>query len=198
AAGAPGALESARGHGPWYVRGCGRPPSPYGLLEVAPAGGFRLAPHMAELLLQPRDPRYLGGRVELSVAFGEDFAAFPARLADGAPFPRKDHAPELIRGIMENSKPDFAIMTEIVLPQAPALLARLEQGGAILVVGCGAALGLIHMSRRFPRSRGLGLEVDPPMLDLAAGNLAEAGVGARVRVVATSALAMEFVAEFDL
>jgi predicted O-methyltransferase YrrM len=46
--------------------------------------------------------------------------------------------------------------------------------------------------------RGLGLEVDPPMLELAARNLAEAGVGERVRVEATSALAMELAGAFDL
>jgi SAM-dependent methyltransferase len=191
-------LAKRLGYAPRYVRVWCRAAYAYELLDVDPAARFRLAPHMAELLLDPRDPQYLGGRVELSVAFGEDFAAFPARLADGQPFPRKAHAPELIRGIMENSKPDFAIMTEIVLPQAPALLARLERGGAILDVGCGAAYGLIHLSRRFPGARGVGLEVDPPMLDLAARNLAEAGVGDRVRVAATSALAMAYVDEFDL
>jgi SAM-dependent methyltransferase len=149
-------------------------------------------------LLDPRDPQYLGGRVDLTVAFGEDFAAFPARLADGAGFPRKDHAPELVHGIMENSRPDFAIMADIVLPRAPAVLARLEQGGEILDVGCGAAYGLLYLGRRFPKARGLGLEIDPPMLALAASNLAEAGLGDRVRVEATSALDMAYADRFDL
>lgn len=191
-------LATRLGYEMRYVRVWCRAAYAYELLDFEPATGFRLAPHMAELLLDPRDPQYLGGRVEVSVAFGEDFAAFPARLADGKAFPRKDHSPDLVRGITENSKPDFAVMTEIVLPQAPAALARLEQGGSILDVGCGAAYGLIHMTRRFPQSHGLGLEVDPPMLALAAQHVAEAGVGDRVRVEATSALAMEFAAEFDL
>jgi SAM-dependent methyltransferase len=191
-------LAKRLGYEPRYVRVWCRAAYAYELLDYDPAAGFRLAPHMADLLLNVHDPQYLGGRVELSVAFTEDFAAFPARLADGAPFPRQDHAPDLVRGIMENSKPDFAIMTEIVLPQAPALLARLEQGGAILDVGCGAAYGLLHLSRRFPNSRGLGLEVDPPMLALAAQNLAEAGIGDRVRVEPTSALTLELTERFDL
>lgn len=192
------ALAKRLGFEPRYVRVWCRAAYAYELLDFDPAQGFRLAPHMAELLLNSRDPQYLGGRVEVSVAFGEDFAVFPARLADGAPFPRKDHAPELVRGIMETTKPDFAIMTEIVLPHAPALLAQLEAGGEILDVGCGAAYGLVHMSRRFPKARGLGLEVDPPMLELAARNLAEAGAGDRIRVESTSALAMTFADRFDL
>jgi SAM-dependent methyltransferase len=192
------ALAKRLGYEPRYVRVWCRAAYAYELLDFDPAAGFRLAPHMADLLLNVRDPQYLGGRVDVSVAFGEDFAAFPARLADGKPFPRKDHAPELVRGIMENSKPDFAIMTEIVLPHAPALLARLEAGGEILDVGCGAAYGLVHMSRRFPKVRGVGLEIDPPMLELAAKNLAEASAGDRIRVEPTSALAMTFADRFDL
>jgi SAM-dependent methyltransferase len=192
------ALAKRLGFEPRYVRVWCRAAYAYELLDFDPAAGFRLAPHMADLLLNVRDPQYLGGRVEVSVAFGEDFAAFPARLADGKPLPRKDHAPELIRGIMENSKPDFSIMTDIVLPHAPALLARLEAGGEILDVGCGAAYGLVHMSRRFPKVRGVGLEIDPPMLDLAAKNVAEAGAGDRIRVEPTSALAMTFADRFDL
>ncbi len=191
-------LAKRLGYAPRYVLVWCRAAYAYELLDYDAATGFRLAPHLADLLLNPKDPQYLGGRIEVSVAFGEDFAAFPARLADGAAFPRKDHSPELVRGIMETTKPDFAIMTDLVLPRAPAVLTRLEQGGEILDVGCGAAYGLLHMSRRFPKARGLGLEVDPPMLALAAKNLAEAGVGERVRVEPTNALHMAFADRFDL
>jgi SAM-dependent methyltransferase len=192
------ALAKQLGYAPRYVLVWCRAAYAYELLDYDAGSGFRLAPHMADLLLDPRDPQYLGGRVELTVAFGEDFAAFPARLADGATFPRKDHAPELVRGITENSKPDFAVMADIVLPRAPAVVARLEQGGELLDVGCGAAYGLITLCRRFPRTRGVGLEIDPAMLALATRNVAEAGLGDRVRVEATSALDMTFADRFDL
>lgn len=192
------ALARRLGYAPPYVLVWCRAAYAYELLDYDPATGFRLAPHMADLLLNSQDPQYVGGRLDLTVAFGEDFAAFPARLRDGARFPRKDHAPELVRGIMENTKPDFAIMTEIVLPQAPGLLARLAGGGEILDVGCGAAHGLVHFARRFPGARGLGLEVDPPMLELAARNVAEAGVGDRVRVESASALDLDHAGRFDL
>lgn len=192
------ALAGRLGYAPRYVRVWCRAAYAYELLDLDPAAGFRLAPHMAELLLDPASPRYLGGRVEVTAAFTEDFAAFPARLQDGATFPRKDHAPELVRGIMETTKPDFHVMTEIVLPAAPRVLGRVEAGGEIVDVGCGAAWGLVHMGRRFPRARGLGLEVDPSMLALATRNLAEAGLGDRVRVEATSALALEARDRFDL
>jgi SAM-dependent methyltransferase len=193
-----GELAERLGYAPRYVLVWCRAAYAYELLDYDRATGFRLAPHMAGLLLDPGDPQYLGGRIEVSVAFGEDFAAFPARLRDGAAFPRKDHAPDLVRGIMENSKPDFAVMTDRVLPQVPAVVARLRAGGEILDVGCGAAHGLIHLVERFPGARGVGLEIDPPMLDLAGRNVAGSGVGDRVRIEPVSALAMEFADRFDL
>jgi len=194
----PEKLAERLGYDARYVLVWCRAAYAYELLDYDAATGFRLAPHVGDLLLTPEDPQYLGGRVDLSVAFTEDFAAFPARLADGARFPRRDHSPDVVRGIMENSKPDFAVMADRVLPEAPAVLARLADGGEILDVGCGAAHGLVHLCRRFARARGLGLEVDPPMLALAAQNLAAAGLGDRVRVEATSALAMEYADRFDL
>ena len=51
------------------------------LLDFDAARGYRLAPHMAALLLDPSDPLYLGGRLDFYVAIGEDFAVFPERLA---------------------------------------------------------------------------------------------------------------------
>jgi SAM-dependent methyltransferase len=191
-------LADQLGYAPDYVAVWCRAAYAYELLDHDSATGFRLAPHVAELLLDPLDAGYLGGRVDLSVAFTEDFAAFPARLRDGARFPRSAHSPDVVRGITENSKPDFAVMTDRVLPQAPAIVARLAAGGEILDVGCGAAHGLVHLCGRFPRARGLGLEVDPPMLALATQNLADAGLGDRVRVEATSALAMSYADRFDL
>src|SRR5262245_3140947 len=71
---AAGPLAKQLGYEPRYVRGWCRAAYAYELLGLDPAAGFRLAPHMADLLLNVGDPQYLGGRVEISVAFTEDFA----------------------------------------------------------------------------------------------------------------------------
>src|SRR5262249_57438817 len=77
------------------------------LLDYEPERGYRLAPHMAALLLDPSDPLYLGGRLDFYVAIGEDFAAFAARLADGALFPRAVHDPGLPRALPEMGESGF-------------------------------------------------------------------------------------------
>jgi SAM-dependent methyltransferase len=46
------------------------------------------------------------------------------------------------------TRPDFQVMTEHVLPQAPAALARLEQGGRVLDVGCGGGRACLHLQGR--------------------------------------------------
>src|SRR5439155_18961849 len=168
------------------------------LLEYEPAHGYRLAPHMAALLLDPSDPLYLGGRLDFYVAIGEDFAAFADRLADGAIFPRAEHHPELLRALQEMTKPDFQIMGDVVLPQAPAVAARLEAGGRALDVGCGAGYGVVYFARRFPRASVVGVEQDASMLALARETVAASGVADRAAVQEGDARALAFDGEFDL
>jgi SAM-dependent methyltransferase len=167
-------------------------------LDYDPAHGYRLAPHMAALLLDPTDPLYLGGRLDFYVAIGEDFAVFADRLADGALFPRSAHRPALLHALQEMTKPDFQIMAEVVLPQAPDVLARLEAGGSALDVGCGAGYGLVYFARRFPRATFVGVELDPSMLELARAAVAESGLGDRITVQAGDARDLPFDAAFDL
>jgi SAM-dependent methyltransferase len=167
-------------------------------LDYDDARGYRLAPHMAALLLDPTDPLYLGGRLDFYVAMGEDFAAFPDRLADGATFPRAEHQPALLQALRDMTRPDFQVMTEVVLPQAPAVLARLERGGRVLDVGCGGGFGVLHFARRFPRAAVTGVEQDAAMLALARAALAESDLGERVQVHAGDARALTFAEPFDL
>jgi len=168
------------------------------LLDYEPARGYRLAPHMAALLLDPTDPLYLGGRLDFYVAIGEDFAAFADRLEDGAIFPRAEHNPGLLRALQEMTKPDFQIMGDVVLPQAPAIAARLEAGGRALDVGCGAGYGVVYFARRFPRASVVGVEQDASMLALARETVAASGVADRAAVQEGDARALAFDREFDL
>ncbi|HZS02148.1 MAG TPA: class I SAM-dependent methyltransferase [Chloroflexota bacterium] len=168
------------------------------LLDYDPARGYRLAPHMEALLLDPSDPLYLGGRLDFYVAIGEDFAVFPDRLADGAIFPRAAHRPELLQALRDMTRPDFQVMTAVVLPQAPAVLDRLERGGRVLDLGCGGGYGLLHFARRFPRATVVGVEQDASMLALAREAVADSGLGARVQVQEGDARTLECEQPFDL
>ncbi|MBA3414814.1 MAG: hypothetical protein H0U10_06280, partial [Chloroflexia bacterium] len=170
-AGEPGvgedALAERLGYFPRYVDVWCRAAYAHELLEWDEANGYRLAPGMAELLLDPADPQFMGGRIQFNAALFEDYLAYPESLRSGRVWPRSEHDPWLLEALKNATKPDAAVLTDRVLPQAPAALARLEAGGTLLEVGPGAGWALAHYARRFPNSRVVGLEFDGPSVELA-------------------------------
>lgn len=152
------------------------------LLDWDERAGYRLAPHMGSLLLDPTDPQFSGGRIQFYTALYEDYRAFPEYLRTGGIWPRSDHDPFLIEALKNSTTPDCVVFTEHVLPQAPKTLAKLEQGGKILDVGAGGGYHAAHYAKRFPNAQVVGLEFDAPSLQLARQTVAEAGLGERVEI----------------
>jgi ubiquinone/menaquinone biosynthesis C-methylase UbiE len=146
------------------------------LVEWDEQAGYRLAPHMAELLLDPADPQFLGGRMQFYAAINEDFRAFPAYLKSGGVWPRSEHDPFILQALESMTKPDAVMVTDIALPQSPGAVERLEAGGTILDIGAGAGFAVLHYARRFPKARVIGIEYDAAQVDLARRELAQAGV----------------------
>lgn len=185
-AGPPGidedALAARLAFHPRYVKVWCRAAFAFELLDWDEATGYRLAPHMEALLLDPADAQFMGGRVQFFTALYEDFRAFPDHLRSGAVWPRSAHDPWLLEALKNMTKPDATVLTEHVLPQAPEALARLDGGGTMLEIGPGAGYALAHFARRFPRARVVGLEFDAPSVALAEATAAEAGVADRVEV----------------
>jgi len=152
------------------------------LLEWDEQRGYRLAPHMETLLLDSADPQFMGGRMQFFAALYEDFKAFPRYLERGGTWPRSEHDPWLLLALKNSTKPDAAVIADVVLPQAPRALAQVEGGGTIVDIGAGAGYAIIHYARRFPRAHVLGLEYDWPSVELARAAVAEAGLHGRVEV----------------
>lgn len=175
-------LAARLAYEPRYVAVWCRAAYAFGLLDWDEATGYRLAPHMGPLLLDPADPQYMGGRIQFYAALYEDFLAFPASLRTGRVWPRSEHDPWLLEALKNMTKPDATVLTEHVLPQAPAAVARLEAGGALLEIGPGGGHALACYARRFPRARLVGIEFDAPSVELARQTLAEAGLADRVEI----------------
>ena len=97
------------------------------LVDWNESDGYRLAPHMRQLLLVPVDPQFLGGRLQFYAALYEDFKAFPKYLKEGGSWPRAEHDPFLLETLESMTKPDAVTISDAVLPQVPALVRRLEQ-----------------------------------------------------------------------
>jgi predicted O-methyltransferase YrrM len=175
-------LATRLGYFPRYVRVWCRAAYAFEFLDWDASIGYRLAPHMDALLLDPTDPQFMGGRVQFYTALYEDYRAFPETLRTGRVWPRSEHDPWLLEALKNLTKPDAVAFTEHVLPQAPGVVARLEAGGTLLELGPGGGYALAHYARRFPNSRIVGLESDAPSVELARRTVAEAGMDDRVEI----------------
>lgn len=192
------ALAAQLGYQPRYVRVWCRAAFAFELLDWDESSGYRLAPHLDSLLLDPTDPQYMAGRLQFYAALFEDFLAFPESLRTGRVWPRSEHAPWLLEALKNMTKPDGVVLTDHALPQAPTTLARLEEGGSILEIGPGAGYALAHYATRFPHSRVVGIEFDLPSVELARQTVAEAGVADRVEIRHADANQMDEDAVYDL
>jgi SAM-dependent methyltransferase len=192
------ALSEQLGYTLRYVQVWCRGAYAFELLDWDDSSGYRLAPHMESLLLDRSDPRWMGGRFPFYTALFEDFRAFPEYLRTGDIWPRSAHDAFLLEALANATKPDSVMITEQVLPQAPATLARLEAGAQILDIGAGGGHHVIHYARRFPNARVVGLESDPPSVELARRALAEANIDDRVEIRASDANDLEDEDAFDL
>ncbi len=111
----------------------------YELVEWDEADGYSLAEHIRQLLLDPADPQFLGGRLQFVAALYEDFRAFPKYLREGGSWPRAEHDPFLLKSLESMTKPDAVMIADAVLPYA----------------------------RRFPRTEVVGIEYDKAQANLA-------------------------------
>jgi len=192
------ALSEQLGYTLRYVQVWCRGAYAFELLDWDDSSGYRLAPHMESLVLDGSDPRFMGGRFQFYTALHEDYRAFPEHLRTGGIWPRSAHDAFLLEALANATKPDCVMITEQVLPQAPATLARLEAGAQILDIGAGGGHHVIHYARRFPHARVVGLESDLPSIELARRALDEAGIDDRVEIRASDANDLEDEDVFDL
>ncbi len=191
-------LATQLAYHPRYVAVWCRAAYAFGLLEWEDDVGYRLADHVASLLLDPTDPQYMGGRIQFYTALYEDYRAFPESLRTGRIWPRSEHDPWLLEALKNLTKPDAVVLIDRVLPQAPAALARLEAGGSLLEIGPGGGYALAHYAQRFPHARIVGLEFDAPSVELARKTVVEAGVADRVDLRHGDANALEDESAYDL
>jgi hypothetical protein len=104
---------------------------------------------------------------------------------------------EIIRAYGRFSEILTARMVSMFLEVHPDL-ARLERGGALLDVGCGAAGGLIGFCKRFPSLRAVGIEPLKAARIEARTAITAAGLGSRIEVRSSRVEELDEVGVYDL
>lgn len=191
------ALAAEMGFHPPYVRGfCEMGHH----LEILDRHGeaYALAPFMDRLLASPDDTCFLGGfpRVHLSVA--DDYAAYAERLRTGAVHSYQEHSPSFLADVAGASRSLPKMFLDVAAQKLPGLVRRLEQGGRVLDVGCGAGYALVTLAERFPAVTGVGIEIEPVSAGMARGLVSAHGLAERLEVRGGWEPAADFEDAFDV
>lgn len=181
----PGEVAATLGlHAPYVETWCTTAYS-FGMLEGGEDRKFRLAPFMDQILANPGHPRYLGGYVRLGTEFAtEDFRFCRDAFRSGATVPFQGRSDAFAETVAQATAGLQVLSARKVLPGLPGLTEKLEAGGAILEVGCGAGRHLLQLAKAFPGARCVGSEIDPFGLAAARAAIAAAGVADRVTFAA--------------
>jgi trans-aconitate methyltransferase len=135
------------------------------LLDVDVSKGYRLAPGIKNVLLDPTHPMSMRFDIAFSTALHQDFLKFPTYLRTGEIWPLADRPAELHKLYVEATMDDYPVITEVILASmvGSGTLNRLEGSDQvkILDVGTGAGYALIHYARKFPNAHVIGLDKDP-------------------------------------
>jgi SAM-dependent methyltransferase len=126
-----------------------------------------MAPHFDEILGKPEGTFYLGRAAQVHMQVGRDYVDMIGRFRDGSIFPFQDHDAAFIEAVAASLKTLPRILTDMVLPKLPKLESRFIDGARVLDVGCGAGWALVHMAERFPKTRCVGVDIEPRSIDLA-------------------------------
>jgi SAM-dependent methyltransferase len=145
-------------------------------------GRFRLAEHMATLLLDTTSPAYAGA---LFAVFEQDemFGRFERSLDSGDRLWWDDTSPEWISAVSGTGTPFYTRLIPGGLAKVPGLAERLEQGVRVADTACGAGVGLVRLAQAYPHSVIVGVDGDGHSLDKARERLGGAGVDDRVTLV---------------
>jgi len=131
-----------------------------GIVAYDGEGRFELPPEIAVLLANANDLGYVGHQFEFLPDWMGIVERLPEAFRTGLGLSWDDRgswSAERIEKVFRNWYRQVLVPT--ALPQLDGVVPRLESGGTVADVGCGAGLALIEMAKAFPRSEFHGYEV---------------------------------------
>jgi SAM-dependent methyltransferase len=178
-----GELAAALGlHLPYVETWCR---TSYGMevLDADAGERYRLAPHMENILANTGHPRYLGGFVRLGTDFAaDDFRECLHAFKTGAVKPFQGRGESFAKTVAESTWGLQVLTAKKIIPELPGMAACLQQGGALLEVGCGTGNLLLQLAKSFPHARCLGVDTDRDSVKVAREKIRTAQLEDRVQV----------------
>lgn len=166
---------------------------------------FTLPDEHAQFLVDNTSEYYLGG------LFGSvpGLVAMAPKLAEaftsGSGVSFADYGAGLPKALETMNRPVYeARLVRSWLPAMPEVMARLQNGGRALDIGCGTGVVPVTLAKAFPSATVAGLDIDAPSIDIARGYARDAGLGERVQFFAEPVEALpadpgwDFISTFDV
>lgn len=144
---------------------------------------YRLAEHMALLLLDSDAPGYLGGAIKTFVALRESYLDVRELARSGRREWWSDFDPEWIDAVGENGQTYYRRLLNAVVPKLPAVESALRGGARYLDLACGLCRGPAKVISAFPNTVVTAVDGDPYTLQAAEREMKERGFGDRFRFV---------------
>jgi SAM-dependent methyltransferase len=177
----PGELADRLGLDPFYVSVWCRSAFAAGICDRE-HDSYRLAAHMATLLLDADSPAYLGG-VFTTLEQPEVFDRFEASLASGERSWWDQTSPDWIAAVARAGTSFYTRLIPGGLEQVPGLGERLAAGCRVVDSACGAGVGVVRLAEAYPACQVVGVDGDGHSIDQARRRVADAGLADRVSLV---------------
>jgi SAM-dependent methyltransferase len=177
----PDELAERLGMDPFYVSVWCRAAFAAGVCE-RDGDRYRLAAHMATLLLDTGSPAYAGG-VFTVLEQPEMFGRFEDKLASGERLWWDQTSPDWIAGVTRTGTPFYTRLIPGGLQQIPGLPERLAAGATVVDSACGTGIGLVRLAHHYPGCQVVGVDGDAHSIEQARKRIAKAGLAERVTLV---------------
>ena len=182
-------LADACGLDPFYVSVWCRAAVGAGIADRS-GDGFRLAPHVATLLLDTESPAYVGGVFGVLEA-PEVFGRFEEAFATGERMWWDDTSPEWIAAVSGTGTPFYTRLVPGGLDRVPGVAAELAAGCRVVDTACGAGIGVVRLAITYPATTVVGVDGDRHSIDRAGTRVERAGLSNRVELVHSALEDME-------
>ena len=154
------------------------------LLDASEDRRFRLAPYVNEILANPAHPGYLGGYVQLGTQFAtEDYRMAVAAFRTGSTTPFQGRNHDFAQVVAQAIAGVNVMVARKLLPEIPGVAEALNNGGALLELGCGTGNLQIQIAKVFPNARCIGVDIDPVGIGLAREAVQRAGFADRITIL---------------
>jgi SAM-dependent methyltransferase len=202
---APRELASATGTQERYAREWLEQQATTGVLEADGRAAdprerrYRLSPEHAEALANPDSLNYLAPIARLFAGVASQMGPLLEAYRNGGGVPYAAYGRDLIEGQAAVNRPAFLQqLGQEWLPAIPEVHDRLQAGGRVADIGCGAGWSGIGIAQAYPRARVDGYDLDAESIELAVANARAYGVEDRVAFHCRDAGDEGIAGEYDL